>query len=427
MPMKTKTTENAISKKVFLILLCCTALQFPLLAAEEPKLEAEEGEKTWVDKLPNFVKDGKLLVHARLRYEYADAAGLKPSNAFTERIALGYKTGNYYGFEGLLEFVDTRPIGSENNVNLAGTTGQPLRRNVADPQSTEVNQAWIGFNKWDTALRYGRQQIVYDNARFIGDVIWRNNQQTYDAWTFSNNSVKDLSITYSYIFNVNRIFGDSHHAGNFDSDSHIARISYSGIDWVTVAAAMYLLDFNNSAANSSDTFHFAAYGGVPVGDFKVNYRGEYAHQSGSGNNPTSYDASYYLLEGGASYDRYSLKLGYEVLGADGPLATQVFKTPLATAHKFNGWADAFLATPAGGLTDLYVAAGVKLSYDIPLSVIYHHFQSDRGGVDFGNEIDVIATKKLGKHWSLLAKYAHLEGNGPFVDLDNFWFQVEFKY
>ncbi len=419
--------KNATCKKVLFSLMACSAFQLTGFAAEEPALKAEEGEKSWVDKLPNFVKDGKLSVHARLRYEYADQKGFKPSNAFTERIALGYKTGLYYGFDAMIEFEDTRQIGSERNANLAGTTGEPLRRVVADPEATEINQAWLGFNKWDSKLRYGRQNIVWDNARFIGNVAWRNNFQTYDAVSFENKSIKDLSFSYAYLSNVNRILGDNHPAGDFNSDSHIGRISYSGLEFGTLTAAMYLLDFENSPANSSDTYHVSFSGGVPIDDFKVNYRAEYAHQSGSGSNPTSYDASYYHFNGGAAYDRYSLNIGYEVLGADGPGAGSVFRTPLATAHAFNGWADAFLATPAGGLQDLYVVAGVKLPYEIPMKVVYHYFQDENNGVDFGSEINVVASKKLGKYWSVLAKYAHLEGNGGVANRDNFWCQVEFKY
>ena len=37
-----------------------------------------------------------------------------------------------------------------------------------------------------------------------------------------------------------------------------------------------------------------------------------------------------------------------------------FTTPLATLHKFQGWADKFLTTPPNGIEDLYVNAGVTL-------------------------------------------------------------------
>ncbi len=50
----------------------------------------------------------------------------------------------------------------------------------------------------------------------------------------------------------------------------------------------------------------------------------------------------------------TLGVGYELLGSDDGVAA--FQTPLATLHKFNGFADQFLVTPAGGLQDIYFYA-----------------------------------------------------------------------
>ena len=46
-----------------------------------------------------------------------------------------------------------------------------------------------------------------------------------------------------------------------------------------------------------------------------------------------------------------LNAGYEVLGADNGVG---FATPLATGHKFQGWADKFLTTPGDGIEDVYI-------------------------------------------------------------------------
>ena len=43
--------------------------------------------------------------------------------------------------------------------------------------------------------------------------------------------------------------------------------------------------------------------------------------------------------------------GYEVLGADDGAALTSFQTPLATLHKFQGWADKFLTTPPNGIRE----------------------------------------------------------------------------
>jgi hypothetical protein len=39
-------------------------------------------------------------------------------------------------------------------------------------------------NDKGTLLRGSRQRIIYDNARFVGNVGWRQNEQTYDGGYF---------------------------------------------------------------------------------------------------------------------------------------------------------------------------------------------------------------------------------------------------
>jgi hypothetical protein len=105
-----------------------------------------------------------------------------------------------------------------------------------------------------------------------------------------------------------------------------------------------------------------------------------------------------------------------------------FSTPLATLHAFNGWADVFLNTPAAGLQDLYAFAQVTLPGAFPLRFVYHKFDADSGSGDFGQEFDVLLSRKLGKHWTALAKYAYYDAEDlPYTDVHKFWLQLEFNY
>ena len=56
-------------------------------------------------------------------------------------------------------------------------------------------------------------------------------------------------------------------------------------------------------------------------------------------------------------------------------------------------------------------------------------RSDSGGVHYGDEIDVMISKKFGKHWTALAKYAYFDGKETptAFDVDKIWAQVEFNY
>ena len=98
----------------------------------------------------------------------------------------------------------------------------------------------------------------------------------------------------------------------------------------------------------------------------------------------------------------SIALGYEVLGSDE--GTAAFKTPLATLHKFQGWADKFLGTPANGVEDSYIKLAGKLG-PAKVALFYHDFSADFGGADLGSEIDVVATYPIKKGVSVQLKYA----------------------
>ncbi|NJM55301.1 MAG: hypothetical protein HC841_04765, partial [Verrucomicrobiae bacterium] len=134
----------------------------------------------------------------------------------------------------------------------------------------------------------------------------------------------------------------------------------------------------------------------------------------------------------------TLGAGYEYLGSDNNAGVRM---PLSTLHAFNGWADVFLTAPApaNGFQDLYFIAAVKLPYEVPLRFIYHEFFSAKGGANYGSEFDIVASKKFGKYFTALVKYAHYDAGdaiqfaappaaavAPF-DKDVFWAQIEFNY
>jgi hypothetical protein len=399
--------------------------------------------------LPDAIGKSKISLNARLRWEHADqdslasAADLKASDAITLRTRFGLTSFPLYGFQGMLEGENITVIGPESNFNAAGSNGQPDKTVIADPPTTELNQAWLSYSNWNSTVKGGRQRIVLDNHRFIGDVGWRQNMQTYDAASFENKSLQNTSLFYSYLWRVNRVFGDVEFAptavGNqdFQSDSHIINASYGGWKYGKFVGYTYLLDLENASPtsqnNSTATYGASFAGSAPVHDkVKLDYRAEFAWQTDYADNPIpgGYGTEYYNIELGANVKPFVAGGGYEVLGSDN---NQGFKTPLATLHAFNGWADVFLVTPGQGLRDIYGFAQVTLPADIPLRFIYHKYDSDSGSADFGQEYDVVISKKLGKYWTALAKYAYYDGKdapfppAPAIDVQKFWLQLEFNY
>lgn len=394
------------------------------------------------DDVESIIMEGKFFGEARYRYEYVDQKGPAPitdnAHASTVRTNLGFKTGEYKDFQALLEAQFVGNIGANDfNDTTNSKTSYPV---VADPDTAEINQAWLSWSGIpDTVIQAGRQGINIDNQRFIGTVGWRQNDQTFDSVVVTNSSLPNLNLLYSYIGNVNRIFGDDHPLGDLDTNTHIAHAAYKVTDWLTVTGYGYWLDLDLAPASSSKTFGARLTGDVPLSDsWSFFYEAEAATQSDHGNNPANYDEEYYRLSPGIKGHGWTFQAGYEELGGNG---TNAFQTPLATLHAFNGWADKFLTTPAAGLEDAYGKVSYKVSNvgqwvdGTALTAVYHNFNGNSSG-DFGSELDLSVGKSFAlpdagqpfKSVNVLVKYADYNADdAPFTDTQKAWLQVGVKF
>jgi len=381
---------------------------------------------------------GKVSLDIRYRYEMVDQEILpgnpvsKKAHASTLRSRLGYMTAPYKGFTAFLEMEDISVIGREQYFDFGNAKTQYPA--VADPEDTEVNQAYLKFTGLTgLAITGGRQRIKLDNDRFIGNVGWRQNEQTFDAVRLAFTPMEGLTGTYIYLENVNRVFGEHHPtAARADTqmESHLVHLAFAGMPVFNASAYGYLLDFDNAPAASNKTVGLRIRGAVPIGDLKLLYTAEYADQSNYAAAPATVDADYMLGELGALIKGAMFKLSYEVLGGDGVYA---FQTPLATAHAFQGWADKFLMTPVNGVEDLFATVSAKVA-GIKWVAVYHIFSADSGNIDYGTELDLLALKKLSKHYLVGVKYAKYDADSDpnntgdkAVDVDKLWLMAQMKF
>lgn len=384
-----------------------------------------------------LVKDGKFFGEFRYRYENVDQDGFgKDAHASTVRTNLGFKTGTYRGFKGLIEAQIVNELGIDDYND--GSNGKTTFPAISDPQTAEVNELWIAWAGLpQTEAKIGRQKINLDNQRFVGTVDWRQNDQTFDAITLTNASIEKLDLQYSFVQNVNRIFGGDHPLGDLDSVTHLAHATYKHADWLNATLYGYWMDFDEAASSSNKTYGVRLNGKMPLDEkWTFSYEAEAATQSDHGDNTASYDEDYYHIAPSISGYGFTVTGGYEVLGGNG---TSAFQTPLATLHKFNGWADKFLSTPAKGLEDAYISAAYKVENNsclkgLQLSLAYHDFSGEESG-DFGSEWDA----SVGKNFTLpegqpfeglnfLVKYADYEAEDtPYTDTQKLWLQVSTKF
>ena len=129
----------------------------------------------------------------------------------------------------------------------------------------------------------------------------------------------------------------------------------------------------------------------------------------------------------ATVSGITAKIDHEVLGSDD--GAYGFSTPLATLHKFNGWTDQFLSTPAQGLVDTTFSLSGKLGKGKWL-LAYHNFSADEsteGVDDLGSEINVQYTAKVMEHFNFGIKYGHYTAEDIKVDADKLWVWVGTKF
>ena len=404
------------------LLLCGVLLALLMVPAMPLAAEEEQEELTLADADTK----GKPILNFRYRYENVeeDDSFDKPAHASTLRTALGYKSGAWKGLSFLVEAENITVIGNDLYRNAGygslsnGVTDRPT---VADPALTEINQAYLQWQNTDNKLQLGREEIIVGDARFVGNVGWRQNHQSFDAFTFANNSLQRVDVFYSYVSKVNRITG-----AVADMSSHLLNVGVKLGDVGKLTPYAYWLDYTqiDSYGNSTSTWGAEFAGKYAVSDnTSVLYELEYAQQGDYADNPNSIDASYYFLMAGGAFKPLTVKLGYEVLG--GSESDGQFRTPLATLHKFNGWADRFLNTPTNGLQDLFLQLNGKFG-PMAWTVVYHSFGADTGGAKYGDEFDFNLGYTAPWRQGFGLKGAFYNADEFSVDVSKIWVWTSFK-
>ena len=405
----------------------------------------------------NIFSDVKFKGELRPRYQFTDAetSTADAGHQLTNRTNLNMSAGLFEvdGLSGTIELNAVNDFGTEQT-NNAQVGGEAL---VA-----KISQANIVYGFGDSAAIVGRKTVNIDNQRFIGSVGWKQNFQTFDlaAYAYGNGG---LSVLAAYVYGVNTIGDDGYNygqgnkfpgSGSGRTNSAIVNFGYKIADPIKVTGYAYLL------GSASDTYGVAATGKIAMGDSaKLNYRAEVAMQAAaslktyadgvispapSGHEDSLFGKAMYAnLDVGANISGFLVGLNYELLGGadENDNATTAFQTPLATKHKFNGWADQFLATPDSGLVDLNVRGGYKFDTAGKIIAVYHMFgaASDdsannvSSGDAYGTEFDVAYSTKLPgvtgvKALIKAAVYMNDDGNTVTTsDKTLAWVQLDYKF
>jgi hypothetical protein len=396
---------------------------FAVVVATAPGAQAAEAG---VDSVAKAITGTRPVIDLRLRSESVDQDGLpEDAHAVTLRGRVGAETGELWGFKLLAEAELVWPLVDDYNDTLNGRTEYPV---VSDPETSEVNRLQLTNSSLPgTALVLGRQRIVYDDQRFVGNVGWRQNEQTFDALRITNKSLQGLTFDLTYLWQVNRVVGSDSPVGRYTGDTVLANLSYT-LPIGKLTGFVYLLDFAEAATDSSSTAGVRYSFEKPVGSARLAGFASYATQSDGADNPLEYSEGYWAAELSGAVRSWTVAAGIEVLGGDG---TKGFATPLATLHRYQGWADKFLTTPVDGIDDRYLSlaysrkpAGVADS--VSVAIAYHRFEAERLSLDYGSETDVLVQAQWQDVTAAL-KYADYRAGGFATDTRKVWVQIEYAW
>ena len=366
---------------------------------------------TTLDKIFGQVEEsvpGKFGIKYRIRYEETNDDG-----GISNRIRYGYTTEKFKGFQASIEgeTVDGIEDGF-NPIDIAG-------------EGTDLNQLWANYKNEDLgSVKVGRQIYTLDDQRFIGHVGWRQKIQTFDAVTVSFAGVENLVMGGFYFDGVNRVNGT-----NIDINAFGINTAYTFGKLLKLVGFYYDFDDTETLARwDSETIGLRATGEFGVEDLNFFFALSVADQDAV----LGEDGRYFSAETSSSFAGVQLGLGYDVL-------EQGFRTPVATVHKFQGFADVFVPQTitgmGNGVEDLYIYAGynIPVGNGVSAKAIYHCFEPEKGEGEFGDEINIVVAYEVNKYMNVIAKYADYEaegaGSGGFggEDKEVFTFELNFIY
>jgi hypothetical protein len=295
----------------------------------------------------------------------------------------------------------------------------------ANDKANSLHEAWAEYAISDQfSLKFGRQEIVYDDSRIFGNVGWAQQARSHDALIakiiLKDKSRLDLGFALNNDNQSEKDLLYSNAAGykTFQYAWYHTKIKNVGLSFLALNVGVEYLDFlNEQKINNTQTV-----GGRAT--FKVAnimFDGATYIQNALFDN-TDVDA--YYLGGNAKIkasENYTLGLGFEYLSGkdmnDVTPGVKSFNPVFGTNHKFNGWMDYFyVGNHLGnvGLVDFYATIAYKKD-KFSAKLVPHIFKSAADIYDgtsnvsrnLGTEIDFTIGYKISKNINFSAGHSNM--------------------
>ncbi len=299
-----------------------------------------------------------------------------------------------------------------------------------DPALTNIYEAWGEYYiKPSLSVRVGRQELDYDNARFLGDLDWAAQGRSHDAVRLMYADSAGFSFHIGAAFNQNVPFEPGKLTSTFyEGVNNYKTMQYVWVHKKSAAGKVSGLIFNNGQQQADSSTAFSQTYGI-IGETKVSkikLGGELYYQGGK--DATGNDLSAWLIAANATINTpvTPLTIGIDYLsGSDVENTKNKSFNPLyGTNHKFYGFMDYFYvgnnhgqAGKTAGLIDYYLQSKIKTGAKSALIANYHHFQSPTAiyaeatqnelSSTLAEEIDLIYNLNISSDINLKVGYSQL--------------------
>lgn len=362
---------------------------------------------------------GRTLIDLRYRYEYiADDATAFAGRASTVRAALGYETRPLLGFSAMGQLAAVGALGPDfYRVPTSPAQNNMAYPTVIDPTGLMVSQVYAKYEASWLTVKLGRQELAFNNQRFLSTAPWRQVHQTFDAASIVARPIEGLRLQYALTGRVNRVTGPSASDGQLYLLGHLVNVTYERPGIGSLAVYDLHLDYLKDSSSSTNTIGARVEGPLHVDkEWSFLYAAELAHQTNAATNPTRFAASYYLVEAGAAFRGISGTVSYNVREGSGPM--DKLTTPLS--QPWDGRSEKFAVTPDAGLRTLSVslAGAVPRVRGLSVSTAYYDYSSQSTKAHYGREQDVgVEYRLLGidKHWTAGSHASFYKADKLFAD------------
>lgn len=298
---------------------------------------------------------------------------------------------------------------------------------------TSIHEAWAEAKLAENfSIRIGRQELVYDDTRILGNVNWAQQGRSHDLFLLKFE--KKFKLHAGFAFNMAE--------ANLTSTVYTLAGNYKAMQFVWLHKdhkklnySLLLLNNGMQVTNTNGDFEVAystTAGGrlvVPINDVSLNANLYY--QFGKDNLNQNLNAFNILAEARIPVGK-KLKLtagteylsGGQEFNSDNELVNTAFNPLYGTNHIFNGWMDYYYVgnhINSVGLLDLYLKTAFQMHEKSAIMLNFHSFSATSDIVNplqpgtaysrnLGLEIDFSIDYKLNEMSNVILGYSHYLGN-----------------